>query len=195
MSSVFTKMLKLYLAGFRQTNDATCGPASVILAADSLGLEIKQESEWRNSEFKPWMPVEQFLERGMALHELEFISELIYVRKIDVKARRAYPENFHVFLKDLKASFTKEKSVVIVNFRQTDFIVNPIGTDENPHYSPIIAWDSENKKICIADVDPLVPEPYWVSITDMFQSMSHSNFLYHLPRGWLVLYRRESNII
>ncbi|MDP1603961.1 MAG: phytochelatin synthase family protein [Legionella sp.] len=194
MSTPFNKMLKLYLAGFRQTTEATCGPASVILATQSLGLDIKQECEWRNSEFKPWMPVDQFMERGMALHELEFISELIFVKQIDVKATRAYPENFPVFLKDIKTSFNKENSVVIVNYRQTDFIKHQ-GVDENPHYSPLVAWDKDAQKICVADVDPLVKEPYWVSIDDMFQSMSHSNFLYHLPRGWLVLYRRKSNLV
>ena len=193
MTSPFNKMLKIYLNGFRQTTDATCGPASVILATLGLGLDTKQESEWRNTQFKPWMPVEHFLDRGMALHELEFISELIYVNQIDVKARRAYPENFSVFLNDLNTSFIEEKSIVIVNFRQTDFIINPIGTDENPHYSPIIGWDARRKKISVADVDPLVREPYWVGVDEMFQSMSHSNFLYHLPRGWIVLYSRKNS--
>lgn len=66
MDDPFKTRLRFYNDGFRQNSDSTCGPASVIFSALSLGLEKKQESAWRKTKFKPWIPVDNFLQRGMA---------------------------------------------------------------------------------------------------------------------------------
>ena len=192
MNSLHDNLLKLYQASFRQSCDATCGPASIILATASLGLEQKQESEWVSSGFARWMPVNQFLERGMALHELQFISELIYGKKLDIVARRSYPENFPQFLNDIRCSFEQNNSVIIVNYLQDDFVHTTPAATGNPHYSPVVDWDKINHKILIADVDPAILEPYWVNIADIYQSMTHCNPAFNIPRGWLVLHKREA---
>lgn len=107
--NTFKKMLQFYKTGFRQDHEATCGPTSMILATLGFGFEKKQASEWINPRFSSWMPVEQFLERGMALHELQFISECIYENMINVIAKRAYPENFSLFWQDITDAFQTQK--------------------------------------------------------------------------------------
>ena len=190
MSDPYKTMADLYQEGFRQKSDATCGPSSVILAALSLGLELKQESEWQNNAFKAWMPVEKFSERGLALHELQFISEMIYAMQLNIQLRRAYSENNSLFLADLKHCFHYKNAVMVVNFRQNDFLEIFPDEDKNPHYSPIIAWDEKKQRIKIADVDPVIHEPYWVETEQMFCSMNHLIPAFHLPRGWLMVYKR-----
>lgn len=192
MKHSFDKMLELYHTGFRQGSDATCGPASIMLATQGLGLDIKAEAEWLNDRLAQWMPVDQFLVRGMALHELQFVSELIYGQSIEIKIRRAYRENFSLFQQDIKSSFLTMNAVIVANFRQDDFISTTFCASGNPHYSPIIGWDENNHQLMIADVDPSLQEPYWVTIEDVFQSMSHCNPAFGIPRGWLVLHKRLS---
>ena len=192
MHNPFHKILQIYNTGFRQTTDATCGPASMSIAAAGFGLELKQESEWRNNAFSKWVPVDQFLDRGMAMHELQFTSQLIYGSKIDITMRRSFPENLPLFLHDVKNSFQTMRSVVIVNYPQDDFVHLAPHPSGNPHYSPLIDWDETQNKVLIADIDPALKEPYWVSVEAIFQSMNKCNPAFNLPRGWLVMYKRNS---
>jgi hypothetical protein len=188
---LFNKIVELYNIGFRQSSDATCGPASIILASHGLEFDLKSEAEWLDNCLAKWMPVDQFPIRGMALHELQFVSEFIYRQTIEVKLRRAYPENFSLFQQDIKDSFLTMNTVIVANFCQDDFISKTVCASGNPHYSPIIGWDENTHKLMIADVDPSVQEPYWVAIEDIFQSMSHCNPAFGIPRGWLVLNKRH----
>ena len=191
MRNIFNKMIQLYKAGFRQEHEATCGPASIILATLGLGLEQKHESEWISTRFSRFMPVHQFLERGMALHELHFISELIYENRIDIRTQRAYEEHFSLFLNDVKESVQEKKSVIIVNYRQDDFVSNGVSCSQgNPHYSPIVGWDAKEDKVLLCDIDSSIQELYWVNIQTLYQSMSQYNPVFNLPRGWLVLKKR-----
>jgi hypothetical protein len=41
-----------------------------------------------------------------------------------------------------------------------------------PHISPVMSVDMENRMLCILDVDPQVPEPYWVSFADFWKAVS-----------------------
>ncbi|MBA2650908.1 MAG: hypothetical protein H0U73_01360 [Tatlockia sp.] len=191
MVNIYTAIKQKYNSGFRQLSDATCGPASIILAAMGLGLGLKQESEWRDPRFQPWVPVNDFLSRGMALHELQLTSQLIFANQVEISLRRAYPENFKLFKQDIKNAFQTERAIIIVNYRQDDFIKTTLCEWGNPHYSPVINYDTKRQQILIADVDNYVSEPYWVKISAMFHSMSHVNPAFNMPRGWLVLRKRD----
>ena len=183
-------MRSTYNAGFRQSCDATCGPASMILVAKGFDLETKEESAWQNSLFQRWLPVNEFLTRGMALHELQLITELIFGDQIEIILRRAYPENHAFFLDNIQRAFCSEDTIVIVNYRQNDFITTTHCDYGNPHYSPIVDYNKEENKVLIADVDNQVQAPYWVSIDAMFQSMNHRNPALNIPRGWLMIRKR-----
>jgi hypothetical protein len=190
MNPIFKQISELYQAGFRQQSEATCGPASIILASQGLGLCMHSESQWIDERFAKWVPVEKFLIRGMALHELQFVSELIFGQQVEIKIRRAYPENFSLFQQDIKDSFRTMNTVIVANFRQDDFMNTTACELGNPHYSPIISCDKHSHKVMVADVDSLVLEPYWVAIDALFHSMSHCNPTLNIPRGWLVLRAR-----
>ena len=182
----YQKMLKLYNNGFRQTTPATCGPASVILVAQGLGLEATPESLWHDHRFAKWLPVDKFPERGIALHELCFLSEIIYCNKLEITLKRAYPENFHAFKQDLILAAGDKRTVIIVNYLQDNFIKTTTCWENNPHYSPVIALN-EQGEVLIADIDAQVKEPYWVPIEQMCQSMNQINSEFGIPRGYLIL--------
>lgn len=187
MNNTFDKILKIYDAGFRQQHESTCGPASIILSAIELGFDAKDEEQWRDDSFARWMPVDDFLTRGMALHELSLISEVIYAYKLNIQAKRAYADNCCLFKNDVKNSFQTMNSVVVVNYQQSDFIERPTCLLGNPHYSPIIGWDESTQGVLIADVDYDINKSYWVNIEALFCSMEKPNQILGIPRGWLVV--------
>lgn len=189
MDNLFSRLEQAYREGFRQSSNTTCGPASVILASRGLGFKPENESRWSEEKLSRWLPITEFSIRGMALHELQFASELIYEQKIDIQLRRAYPENFLLFLKDIEEFFLLQNTVIIVNYLQDDFVFTNLCEHGNPHYSPVISWGSVKNEILIADVDPDVQEPYWVSVETMFRSMEKSTAM-KIPRGWLKLRKR-----
>ena len=77
------------------------------------------------------------------------------------------------------------------NYQQDDFIENKSSPSGNPHYSPGVNLSWEKNEIMIADIDPEIQAPYWVKIENIFQSMSHCNPAFNIPRGWLVLRKRH----
>lgn len=176
-------LLKRYHQGFRQVTDATCGPASVILAAMALGLNEHPESNWYDPRFATWLPVSTFSERGIALHELCILSEVIYCNELDISYKRAYPENFSLFVQDING----HDQIIITNFIQDDFVkINTPCPEGNPHYSPIAEVTPEGE-LLIADVDTIIQQPYRVKIASLYKSMAKKNLAFGLPRGWLVL--------
>lgn len=190
MIHLLKTILKLHKKGYRQGSSVTCGPASMIIAGTELGFEMISEAEWSNARFENWVPINQFLSRGMALHELQFTSELIYGKEIEIKALRAYPENFTAFIEDIKTSFQNNNSVVIVNYLQDDFIPEDPCPDGSPHYSPIAGLDDTSNRLLIADICMTVDNTYWVEAKELFQSMSKLNPSFNIPRGWLVIRKR-----
>lgn len=87
--------------------------------------------------------------------------------------------------------FKLRNTVVIVNYRQDDFFSHvALCPQGNPHYSPLVDWDPSKENVLLCDIDEVVQEPYWVNISELFQSMGHYNPAYHLPRGWLVIKKR-----
>lgn len=193
MKTLFSTINTIYLKGFRQSSDATCGPASVILSSCGFGLAQEKESLWRDDFFAAWMPVQDFPVRGMALHELAFISQIIYKDNLEITFRRSFPENLPFFLDDIKDSIHEAKTVLIVNYLQDDFVRHNSPCElGNPHYSPLIDWNGERETVLIADVDPVINVPYEVSVHKLFQSMTKLNPSIPLPRGWIKLKLRGS---
>jgi hypothetical protein len=189
MSRLFERILALYAQGLRQRHECTCGPASAILAGAALGLHKKNEEDWRNPAYSRWVPTDQFLVRGMALHELQFTTEFVFANQLQVSMTRAFQENEDLFRRTIVEAVVSEESVVIFNYCQDDFFGETGSTQGNPHYSVLAGYNAKDDKILIADVDSEVKEPYWVDISALFKSMSRINPAFGIPRGWLVLKR------
>ena len=89
----FGRILERYERGFRQATECSCGPASLILVSEALGLPAKEESACYDPNFGKWLRVAEFGTRGMAIHELALAAELIFGSEVEVLLRRAFPEN------------------------------------------------------------------------------------------------------
>ena len=187
------RILKLHQAGYRQEHPCTCGPSSVSLIAVALGLEKKPEAAWLDPRFSRWMPVEQFTtQRGMALHEAQLTTELVYPGLVEVSLRRAYPENLDLFLRDLEDSASSPDQALLMNFAQDHLLSQAFEGQGSPHFSPVAGYDPDMGRVLVADVDIEVSGPYWVPVQRAFEGMAFLNPAFQIPRGWLRIRRRKT---
>ena len=190
--TTFNRILELYHSGHRQEHPCTCGPASVSLVAQALGCAKKPESAWLAPELSRWVPVEQFTtKRGMALHEANFTTEMVYSHNLDVQLRRAFPENIALFKADLEEAATRDDIALVMNFTQDHALSQPMQGQGSPHFSPISGYDTETGEILVCDVDFEIPTPYWISVERAFESMAFINPAFKMPRGWLRIRSRK----
>jgi hypothetical protein len=181
---VFSQIESFHAKGFRQKSECSCGPASLSLVSMALGFPEVPEESWISEEKKRWLSVDQFSIRGMALPEVALAAELVLREKVEILLKRAFPENEKSFQQDLELASRSDHALVL-NFAQDSF------TDQGyPHFSPVAGF--RNGEVLIADVDPEVKEAYWVPVSLIFQAMAHINPAFGIPRGWLVLRKREN---
>ena len=193
-NSVYAKILELHKAGHRQKHPCTCGPSSLSLVTQALGLEPKPELAWLAPEFAKWIPLEQLTtQRGMALHEAHFTTEAVYPKALEIQLKRAYPENLSVLIRDLEEAGRRDDLAIVLNFAQDHALDQPFQGQGSPHFSPVAGYDPAGRRVLIADVDYELPEPYWISVERAFEAMSFTNPAFQTPRGWLVIRKRPQS--
>jgi hypothetical protein len=74
-------------------------------------------------------------------------------------------------------------SFIVANFDQNFFS----GSMVAGHFSPIGAYDAENKRVLIMDVDRALYEPYWAPEKLVLESMATEDSSAHKNRGYLVV--------
>lgn len=188
---VFNKISEVYATGYRQRHPCLCGPSSIALAAYGLDLPLKSENEFTDLRFSRWVPTQEFVDRGMALHEAQFLAEMLYGGELEVCLRRAYSENRAALHEDL-AHADRGQVALVFNFTQDTLLDRPFEGHGNPHYSVLCAHDKATETVWIADVDPEITAPYPVSEARLFSAMAIMNPKVGLPRGWLTLRRRRT---
>ncbi len=190
--STYSKILALHQAGHRQLHPCTCGPSSLSLVTQALGLEVKPESDWLKPAFAKFIPLTELTTtRGMALHEAHFTTELVFPNELEIKLKRAFPENLPEFIKDLEEVSARDDTAVVINFTQDHLLDQPFQAQGSPHYSPVAGFDALDRRLLVADVDYEIPEPYWVSVEKAFEGMAFINPAFQTPRGWLLIRRRS----
>lgn len=114
--------------------------------------------------------------RGLALGTLDTVlkeSLSIYgvsnARTHMVQTKQNTPEGFAIFQRMLEANEASATDFVVVHYLQDILTQAPGGP--YPHISPIGAYDVENRKVLILDVDRKWYEPYWVPDHLLFEAM------------------------
>lgn len=188
LNPVWKEIENLHARGFRQKSECTCGPSSLSLVSMAMGIPGVSEESWISEDKKRWLAIDQFPVRGLALPELALAAELGLREKIEVSLRRAFPENEQVFHEDLKLA-SRAGHALILNFAQDTALSRPFTEQGNPHFSPVA--DLRGDSVLIADVDPEIKSAYWVPIRLVYQSMALTNPAFGIPRGWIVIRKRE----
>lgn len=167
-----------------------CGPATVTIVANSLGLPAPVATRW--APFHLWTEDELFdaagqkpkifgmvMSVGLTLAELgEFIDN------VGMKAEVHFASDLSEdsFRDLVKATLADPKKRLIVNYDRQEF--GEIGTG---HISPIGAYDSATDSVLILDVARYKYPPKWVPLAGMLAAMMHDDPSSQKSRGTVVI--------
>ena len=187
--SLFKNLLKIYDAGFRQTSDYDCGPASVVMVSRAFGEKRVVYDTLLTENYGRWLNRQAGRVRGTILTELHFAAEATLGAHFEVRLWRAFPENKKEFVACLKKA-AASKLAVIINFNQDYIMGRKYENDDTAftHYSPIAGYNG--RKVIITDLDRKIDFPYAVNVNDVFQSMAEPHHIFGYPRGWLTIRQR-----
>jgi len=172
-----------------------CGPATVTIVANSLGLTAPEATRWapyhlwtedalfRAAGQKPKI-FGEVMSAGLTLAELgEFITNV--GMKPEVHFASDLSEDS--FRDLVKATLADPRKRLIVNYDRQEF--GEIGTG---HISPIGAYDAATDSVLILDVARYKYPPKWVPLAGMLAAMMHDDPSSKLSRGTVVISLPES---
>lgn len=166
--------LEAYLNDFDfQQTWATCGPASLKNALQSLGFEIATERELFRAGVGSWWKT---LATGMTLDELRQLAEANFAGEVEL-VRAASLEEFRNWL----AEANVQENRVIVNFNRA-----PIHGVNLGHFSPIGGYNTNTGIVTLLDVT----ERYGFALLPdvlLFEGVSTVDSMSGKLRGLLIL--------
>ena len=172
-----------------------CGPATVTIVANSLGLPAPESTRW--APYHLWTEDELFEAAGQ---KPKIFGEVMSVG-LTLAERGQFIENVGMtpevhFASDLsedsfrdlvKATLADPRKRLIVNYDRQEF--GEIGTG---HISPIGAYDAATDSVLILDVARYKYPPKWVPLAGMLAAMMHDDPSSQKSRGTVVISLPES---
>ena len=175
-----------------QFNGGACSVASVVMIVNGFvraghGYDLKDQDTnvsqldlIQNETQQQWkgeMTQEGFKGRlGLNLESLDRAvkSSLITfgmpgVQTKMIQTDKSTPEALSEFRRTLELNEKSSHDFILVHFLQ-DILTRSVG-GPYPHISPIGAYDIQNRKVLILDVDRKWYEPYWVPDNLLFEAM------------------------
>lgn len=172
-----------------------CGPATVTIVANSLGLPAPESTRW--APYHLWTEDELFeaagqkpkifgevMSVGLTLAELGQFIENVGM-KPEVHFASDLSED--AFREIVKATLTDPAKRLIVNYDRQEF--GEVGTG---HISPIGAYDAATDSVLILDVARYKYPPKWVPLAGMLAAMMHDDPSSQKSRGTVVIGLPES---
>lgn len=172
-----------------------CGPATVTIVANSLGLERPLNTRW--APYHLWTEDALFdaagqkpkifgevMSVGLTLAELgEFITNVGMSPEVHPASEMSVDQ----FRDLVKATLSDPKKRLIVNYTREEF--GEIGTG---HISPIGAYDEATDSVLILDVARYKYPPKWVPLAGMLAAMMHDDPSSGVSRGAVAISLPES---
>lgn len=166
--------LPLSLHFTTQVNPAFCGPATIAMvlnalgvprpaSAMTLGLGLFDQKNLFNARTETVKPRAEILRGGMTLDEL---GALMAVYGLDVGVVHASDSSLDEFRRAAAEDLADRKRFVLVNYLRKG-----IGQEAGGHISPLAAYDADTDRFLILDVSRYKYPPVWVKAESLFAAM------------------------
>lgn len=104
--------------------------------------------------------------------------DVVHIQKVDENTRQALQSVLE------RNNQTASTYFVVANFLQSAYVK---AGEAVGHMSVVAQYDVEHARVLILDVDPSIPDPYWVSLDDFLAGMGTYDDETGEPRGYLVI--------
>jgi hypothetical protein len=176
-----------------QINPAFCGPASIAMVLNALGvprppsdatlgLGIFDQDNIFTPATEAIRPRAEILRGGMTLDQFGGVLAA-YGLKVDV--RHATDTTLDAFRKQAVAALNDNDHFVLVNYLR-----KAIGQQAGGHISPLAAYDADTDRFLILDVSRYKYPPIWVESAALFGAMNtEDSDNQNKTRGYVVVSR------
>jgi hypothetical protein len=158
-----------------QANPAFCGPASIAMVLNALGVPRPASDNTlglglfdQENVFTPRTeavkPKAEILRRGMTVDEL---GALLGAHGLDAEVVHAADSSLYAFRRMAVAQLEERDRFVLVNYLR-----KAIGQDAGGHISPLGAYDADSDRFLILDVTRYKYPPVWVGAEALFAAMN-----------------------
>lgn len=176
-----------------QINPAFCGPASISMVLNALGvprppsdltlgLGLFDQENIFTPATEAVKPSAEILNGGMTLTEL---GGVLAAHDLEVDVRHAADSSLDEFRKAAVAALGDDDHYVLVNYLR-----KAIGQEAGGHISPLAAYDTDTDRFLILDVSRYKYPPVWVDAAALFAAMNtEDSDNDNKTRGYLVVSR------
>ncbi|KAI9478177.1 MAG: Phytochelatin synthase-domain-containing protein [Benjaminiella poitrasii] len=166
-----------------QSEPAYCGPSSLAMVLNALEVDPKRRWKgnwrWYSDEFLQCCSSKEEMKiKGITFDNFACLAKC----HCDVQVNRAFDFTFEKFLEDVeRVTSTSDKFMVISFSRKV------LGQTGDGHFSPIGAYNAQERKVLILDTARYKYPSYWCPIEMLFESMNPIDKETGRPRGYFVL--------
>lgn len=175
-----------------QADPAFCGPASLVMCLNALGIDPGRL--WRG----PWRwfseelldccaPLEKVREGGITLDQLACLARCNGAESTLERPNAADIQRFRELVRTT-ARRAEDPSLVIVSYSR-----RALGQTGGGHFSPIGAYNAERDLVLILDVARFKYPPHWVPLAALYGAMLDTDPDTGRQRGWVTLRRAQSS--
>lgn len=158
-----------------QANTSFCGPASIAMVLNSLGIARPESSrhpgyslfDQENVFALPGDPPKSKKAVRLTGMSLETLSSHFQYAGAQVEQIFASESNKDEFRTTIAQACNSQASFVVVNYSRSE-----VGQDGGGHISPVAAFHKESDQVLILDVSKYKYPPCWIKTSDLFRAIS-----------------------
>jgi hypothetical protein len=177
-----------------QANPAYCGPASIAMVLNAIGLPrpasdktlglglFDQENIFTAST-EAVKPMAEIMKSGMTLDEF---GGVLAAHQLKVEVRHAGETDVAAFRSQATTALADPDHFVVVNYLR-----KAIGQEAGGHISPLAAYDADTDRFLVLDVSRYKYPPIWVTATALFDAMNTTDAdNQNKTRGYVIVSRQ-----
>ena len=176
-----------------QSDPAFCGVTTLIMVLNAMCVDpdVRWRGGWRyyGSEEvlldRCCLSTERIRRVGVTLEEFGMLGKC---HGLSIELKRPHGGKrecgLEEFRRDVKTMLSDPDSnaMLVVSFSR-DYL----GQTGDGHFSPLAAYHEESDQVLLLDVARFKYAPYWVTITDLYDSMAPLDPVTQKSRGWFLL--------
>nr|AIG53838.1 phytochelatin synthase [Euglena gracilis] len=170
-----------------QNDPAYCGPGTIVMALNSLGLDPQRmwKAPWRwfsEEMLMSCVPIEYAKRDGINFDEFACICEANGARARSYRADATTKEQFQKHVEDVTAQTDPVETQMVVSYSRSSLKQTGDG-----HYSPIGGYHKERQLVLVMDVARFKYPPHWVPLDALWEAMLQKDAETNRSRGYVLL--------
>ncbi|KAI8340032.1 Phytochelatin synthase-domain-containing protein [Chlamydoabsidia padenii] len=166
-----------------QSEPAYCGPSSLAMVLNALEVDPKRrwKGNWRwysDELLNCCSTQEEMKKNGITFDEFACLAKC----HSEVEAKRAPTFSFEEFQKDVVDVTGRSDKFLVVSFSR-----KTLGQTGDGHFSPIGAYNPDNKMVLVLDTARYKYPSYWCPIDMLYESMNPIDKSTGRPRGYFLI--------